>query len=57
MLAEYMPVLHTAGGSVGGTLAPVVPASTQSSVVLQGLALLGIRQNKAHWATVCVELG
>jgi beta-N-acetylhexosaminidase len=54
LLAEYMPVLHAAGESVGGILAPVVPANPQSSVVLQGLALLGIRQNKAHRATVCV---
>jgi beta-N-acetylhexosaminidase len=50
-----MPVLRTDGGEgVGGILAPVVPNSPQSSIVLQGLALLGIRQNKAHICATCV---
>lgn len=53
-LANYMPVLHSAGETVGAILAPVVPASPQASIVLQGLALLGIRQNKAHRSTTCV---
>jgi len=53
-LATYMPVLHSAGESVGGILAPVVPASPQAAIVLQGLAFLGIRQNKAHRSTTCV---
>jgi len=53
-LANYMPVLHAAGESVGGILAPVVPSSPQASIVLQGLAMLGIRQNKAHEHTTCV---
>ena len=39
---------------MGGILAPVVPASPQAAIVLQGLALLGIRQNKAHRSSVCV---
>lgn len=53
-LATYLPVLQAAGDSVGGILAPVVPGSPQASIVLQGLALLGIRQNKAHRASTCV---
>ncbi|KAG9232796.1 glycoside hydrolase superfamily [Amylocarpus encephaloides] len=53
-LATYLPVLHAAGERVGGILAPVVPPSPQAGIVLQGLALLGIRQNKAHRATTCV---
>jgi len=53
-LATYMPVMHSAGESVGGILAPVVPNSPQASIVLQGLALLGIRQNKAHRSSACV---
>jgi len=53
-LATYMPVLLAAGESVGGVLAPVIPSSPQASIVLQGLALLGVRQNKAHGSTTCV---
>lgn len=53
-LSTYMPALNSAGESVGGILGPVIPSSAQSSVVLQGLALLGIRQNKAHRSTTCV---
>lgn len=63
-LAAYMPVLHGRNATytydgepelVGGIVAPVVPGSQQQAgVVLQGLALLGIRQNKAHRAASCV---
>jgi beta-N-acetylhexosaminidase len=53
-LATFMPVLISAGESVGGILAPVVSASPQAGVVLQGLALMGIQQNKAHRSTTCV---
>lgn len=53
-LTMYLPVLQAAGDAVGGILAPVVPSSPQASIVLQGLALLGIRQIKAHRATTCV---
>jgi beta-N-acetylhexosaminidase len=55
-LATYMPVLRPGknGESIGGIIAPVVPSSPQSAIVLQGLALLGIRQNKAHRAGACV---
>jgi beta-N-acetylhexosaminidase len=53
-LANHMPILYSAGENVGGILAPVVPSSPQASIVLQGLAMLGIRQNKAHEHTTCV---
>jgi beta-N-acetylhexosaminidase len=55
ILETYMPVLCSANGEgIGGILAPVVPSSPQASIVLQGLALLGIRQNKAHRSSTCV---
>lgn len=54
-ISTYIPVLNsTSGGGVGGILAPVVPTSPQATIVLQGLALLGIRQNKAHRSSACV---
>jgi beta-N-acetylhexosaminidase len=65
-LATYIPVLKSpagssnangnggSGGGIGGILAPVVPGSPQAAIVLQGLALLGIRQNKANKSTACV---
>ena len=54
-LSTYVPALHSLGGeSIGGIMAPVVPSTPQASIVLQGLALLGIRQNKAHRSGTCV---
>jgi len=53
-LATHLPVLQAAGDSVGGILAPVVPSSPQAAIVLQGLAMLGIRQNKKDRANMCV---
>ena len=63
-LVTYIPVLKassaggsngaTGGGGVGGILAPVVPPTPQAAIVMQGLALLGIRQNKAHKSASCV---
>jgi beta-N-acetylhexosaminidase len=60
-LATYVPVLKASNGNggggageIGGILAPVVPTSPQAAIVLQGLALLGIRQNKAHKSSACV---
>ncbi|KAM7195218.1 glycoside hydrolase family 3 protein [Naviculisporaceae sp. PSN 640] len=40
------------GGGIptGGILAPIVPSTAQASLVLQGLILMGVRQNKAHKA-------
>ncbi|CAL3970859.1 unnamed protein product [Diplocarpon coronariae] len=42
---------------IGGILAPVVPASPQAAIVLQGLALLGIRQHRAQRGNACVICG
>lgn len=53
-LSRYIPVLHASRERIGGILAPIIPASPQASIVLQGLALLGIKQNKAHEAGACV---
>jgi beta-N-acetylhexosaminidase len=61
-LSVFIPVLNsTSAGNgaghnalqIGGILAPVVPTTPQAAIVLQGLALLGIRQNKAHKSTAC----
>lgn len=63
-LSVFIPVLNSntagngAGGGhnglqMGGILAPVVPSTPQAAIVLQGLALLGIRQNKAHKSSAC----
>ncbi|KAK0743367.1 glycoside hydrolase family 3 protein [Schizothecium vesticola] len=51
-LAGHLPALQPAGTMemVGGVVAPVVPATAQATLVLQGLALMGARQNKAHKA-------
>lgn len=50
-LASFMPALQgsPAEGPIGGIVAPVVgPSTPQAKLVLQGLALMGVRQNKAH---------
>ncbi|KAK0708338.1 glycoside hydrolase family 3 protein [Lasiosphaeris hirsuta] len=52
ILSGYVPALQPAPGAreqlIGGIIAPVVPSTAQASLVLQGLALMGLRQNKAH---------
>ena len=51
LLATFVPALLPAYHGdelIGGVVAPVVPATAQATTVLQGLALMGIRQNKAH---------
>jgi beta-N-acetylhexosaminidase len=62
ILAGYIPVLQPTGAAtvvasasppprdqlIGGIIAPVVPSTAQATLVLQGLALMGVRQNKAH---------
>ncbi|KAJ2894763.1 putative glycoside hydrolase family 3 protein [Zalerion maritima] len=45
-LSSRVPPL--AGDHVGGIVAPVVPTSAQSILVLQGLALMGLRQSKQN---------
>jgi beta-N-acetylhexosaminidase len=48
-LSAYVPCLYAPGNQeVGGIIAPIVPASTQSSLVLQGLVFMGVRQNKSQ---------
>jgi beta-N-acetylhexosaminidase len=54
-LANFIPPLQTPATDehdlIGGIIAPIVPPSTaQANLVLQGLALMGLRQNKAHKA-------
>jgi beta-N-acetylhexosaminidase len=44
------PLAERDGALVGGIIAPIVPATAQATLALQGLALMGVRQNKAHKA-------
>ncbi len=54
VMAGYIPALQPPPGGassdqpIGGIIAPIVPSTAQASLVLQGLALMGVRQNKAH---------
>jgi beta-N-acetylhexosaminidase len=49
MLSQWHP--HLVGGRAGGVLAPIVrQGHEEDGVLLQGLLLLGVRQNKAHRA-------
>ncbi|KAK1755679.1 glycoside hydrolase family 3 protein [Echria macrotheca] len=61
LLAGYIPAMQPSTGSakatpgslprdqlIGGIIAPIVPSTAQATLVLQGLALMGVRQNKAH---------
>lgn len=47
-----VPCLQSAtqGELVGGVVAPLVEPGAQATLVLQGLAYMGVRQNKAHKA-------
>ena len=47
-LAKFMPPLQSTQDAIGGILAPVVPSTPQATLILQGLAFMGIKQNKAH---------
>jgi beta-N-acetylhexosaminidase len=53
-LGRYVPFLNSPSGMpVGGVLAPVVSGEAGDRLgVLQGLSVLGVRQNKAHRAGV-----
>lgn len=53
-LATYVPTLLSHSEDIGGILAPVVPAMPFATLVLQGLALMGVRQNKSHRASKTV---
>ncbi|KAK8053929.1 hypothetical protein PG996_013230 [Apiospora saccharicola] len=52
-LTNYVPALQPTVSSeiIGGIIAPIVPSTAQSTLLLQGLALMGLRQNKGHKAT------
>lgn len=50
-LATYIPALKVRSKDIAGIIAPVVPPSAQATLVLQGLALMGVRQNKSHKAS------
>ncbi|ODA82417.1 hypothetical protein RJ55_00924 [Drechmeria coniospora] len=47
-LATYIPSLLSHAGNVGGIIAPVVSPTPQSTLVLEGLALMGVRQCKSY---------
>lgn len=47
-LATFVPSLLSDTEDIGGILAPIVPPSPSSALVLQGLALMSVRQNKSH---------
>lgn len=50
-LAGFIPSLQSprSGHLAGGIIAPIVaPSTPQASLAMQGLALMGVRQNKAH---------
>ncbi|KUI69637.1 Beta-hexosaminidase [Cytospora mali] len=49
-LPHFIPCLHSSsqGELVGGIVAPLVEPTGQATLVLQGLAVMGVRQNKAH---------
>ncbi|PNY24476.1 Beta-hexosaminidase [Tolypocladium capitatum] len=49
-LITYIPSLLCHAEDVGGIIAPIVPSTPQSTLVLQGLALMGVRQCKSHKA-------
>lgn len=51
-LSQKVPFLHNATQNelVGGIVAPLVEPNAQAMLVLQGLVMMGLRQNKAHKA-------
>lgn len=53
-LSRYLPPLLSHGEDIGGILTPIVPAGPLATLTLQGLALMGVRQNKNHKAAKTV---
>lgn len=53
-LAAYLPSLRSNMEDMGGIVAPIVALSPQSTMVLQGLALMGVRQCKSYRASKAV---
>lgn len=50
-LATYVPSLLSDRGDIGGIVAPIVLSTPQATLVLQGLALMGVRQSKSYKAS------
>lgn len=50
----YIPPLFSRSENVAGIMAPIVPPSSSATLVLQGLALMGVRQNKSNKASKTV---
>lgn len=53
-IATHIPPISSRTEDIGGILAPVIPSSALSTLALQGLALMGVRQNKSHKASKTV---
>lgn len=53
-LATYIPALRSRSQNIAGIVAPTVPTGPLSTLVLQGLALMGVRQCKSHKASKAV---
>ena len=53
-LVTYLPALASDRNDIGGIVAPIVPSTHQATLVLQGLALMGVRQSKSHKASKTV---
>lgn len=53
-LATYIPALRSRSENIAGIVAPTVPPGPLSTLVLQGLALMGVRQCKSHKASKAV---
>ncbi|KAI6784494.1 Beta-hexosaminidase-like protein [Emericellopsis cladophorae] len=53
-LAQHIPPLVSRSDDIGGLLAPIAPPSSLSTLALQGLALMGVRQIKSGKASSMV---
>ncbi|KAF4443653.1 beta-N-acetylhexosaminidase [Fusarium acutatum] len=53
-LETHIPSLVSRSEDIGGIIAPVVSPGPQTTLALQGLALMGIRQARSHKATKVV---
>ncbi|PHH61311.1 hypothetical protein CDD81_490 [Ophiocordyceps australis] len=50
-LVKHIPSLLCGNEDVGGIIAPIISAAQQATLVLQGLAFMGVRQCKSHKAS------
>lgn len=53
-LGSYIPAIQSHGKDVSGIVAPIIPPGPQATLILQGLALMSVRQNKTHKAAKTV---